>query len=74
MTSRDELEIFAEEREQVLYDEIKEEAQAKINEAWDEYAESEAEANEKLAEAKSALEEVEATLAQSRQELEEGQQ
>ncbi|MBC8544503.1 FtsX-like permease family protein [Bianquea renquensis] len=68
------LEIFAEEREQVRYDEIKEEAQAKINEAWDEYAESEAEANEKLAEAKSALEEVEATLAQSRQELEEGQQ
>lgn len=68
------LEIFAEEREQIRYDEIKDEAQAKINEAWDEYAKSEAEANEKLAEAQSALEEARATLEQSRQDLERGQQ
>ena len=67
------LEIFAEERQQIRYDEIKDEAQAKIDEAWEEYAKSEAEADEKLAEAQSALEEAKTTLEQSRQELEQGQ-
>lgn len=72
-TVKNKIEAIQELRCQTRYDEIYDEAQQKIDDAWDSYHEAKEEANQKLSDAKAKLTDGEKELADGQTEYEQGE-
>lgn len=72
-TVKNKIEAIQELRCQTRYDEIYDEAQQKINDAWDSYHEAKEEADQKLSDAKAELTDGEKELADGQTEYEQGE-
>lgn len=72
-TVKNKIEAIQELRCQTRYDEIYDEAQQKIDDAWDSYHEAKEEANQKLSDAKAELTDGEKELADGQTEYEQGE-